>query len=73
MVEWKDWIGYAASVLIAVSITISNNRYFRILNLIGSACFTIYGVFIRSWPVAIINAYCIGINIFHLIRRKKDA
>ncbi len=66
-----EWIGYLASVLIAVSITISSSFYFRILNLIGSACFVVYGLFIRSWPVAIINAYCFGINIFHLIRNRK--
>jgi len=59
-----EWIGYLASILIAVSITISGGFYFRILNLIGSACFVVYGVIIRSWPVAIINAYCFGINIF---------
>jgi hypothetical protein len=66
-----EWIGYLASILIAISITISSNIYFRILNLAGSICFMIYGIFIGSLPVAIINFYGIGINIFHLIRRKK--
>jgi len=66
-----EWIGYLASILIAVSITISNNFYFRILNLIGSACFMVYGIFIKSWPVAIINTYGIGINVFHLIKGRK--
>jgi hypothetical protein len=66
-----EWIGYLASILIAISITISNNFYFRIINLVGSACFMIYGIFIRSYPVAIINGYCIGINIFHLIKGRK--
>jgi len=71
MIEWKEWIGYLASILVAVSITISNNFYFRILNMTGSACFVVYGLFIGSYPVAIINAYCFGINIFHLIRNRK--
>lgn len=66
-----EWIGYLASILIAISITISSNFYFRILNLVGSACFMIYGIFIGSLPVAIINIYGIGINIFHLIKRRK--
>jgi len=67
-----EWVGYLASILIAISITISNNFYFRILNLVGSACFMVYGLFIRSFPVAIINAYGIGINIFHLIKGRKN-
>jgi hypothetical protein len=66
-----EWVGYLASILIAISITISSNIYFRILNLAGSICFMIYGILIRSFPVAIINLYGIGINLFHLIRRRK--
>jgi len=68
-----EWIGYLASILIAISLTISSNFYFRIINLAGSACFIVYGIFIKSWPVAIINTYCIGINIFHLIKNRKKA
>ena len=65
-------IGYAASILIAVSITIKGGLYFRILNLAGSICFFIYGIIIGSHPVAIINLYGAGINIFHLIRIYKE-
>jgi len=61
-------IGYAASLLIAISITIKGGLYFRILNLAGSVCFFIYGIIIGSHPVAIINFYGAGINIFHIIR-----
>ena len=64
-------VGYLASILIAISITIKGGFYFRILNLAGSICFFIYGLLIRSWPVAIINIYGIGINIFHLARDRK--
>ena len=63
-----EWIGYLASVLVAVSITIKGGFYFRVLNLAGSICFMIYGLIIRAWPVVIINTYGIGINIFHMIK-----
>ncbi|MCL2244985.1 MAG: YgjV family protein [Treponema sp.] len=65
-----EWIGYLASALVAVSITIKGGFYFRVLNLAGSICFLIYGVIIGSIPVIIINTYGIGINIFHLIKLK---
>ena len=72
-----EWVGYLASVLVAVSITIKGGLYFRILNLAGSICFLLYGIIISSIPVIIINIYGIGINIFHLVRiildsRKKN-
>ena len=70
-----EWVGYIASGLVAISITIKGGLYFRILNLAGSVCFLIYGIIIGSWPVKIINVYGIGINIFHLtkiiLNRKK--
>ena len=64
-----EWIGYAASVLIAISITIKGGFYLRVFNVAGSVCFMIYGFLIGSWPVALINIYAVGINIFHLIRK----
>ena len=62
-----EWVGYLASALVAISITIKGGLYFRILNLAGSICFLIYGIIIGSWPVKIINVYGIGINVFHLL------
>jgi hypothetical protein len=67
-----EFIGYLASILIAVSITIKGGFYFRILNMAGSVCFLVYGLFIGAWPVALINLYGTGINLFYLIRNKKD-
>ena len=63
-----EWVGYLASVLVAISITIKGGLYFRVLNLAGSICFLIYGIIIGSWPIKIINIYGIGINVFHLSR-----
>ena len=63
-----EWVGYLASVLVAISITIKGGLYFRILNLAGSICFLAYGIILGSIPIIIINIYGIGINIFHLIK-----
>jgi hypothetical protein len=70
-----EWLGYLASVLVAISITMKGGVWFRILNMAGAICFLIYSLFIGSWPVALINIYGTGINIFHLIRviRKKES
>jgi len=67
-----EWIGYIASVLVAVSITIKGGIYFRVLNLAGSVCFLVYGIILKSVPVMIINAYSIGINFFHIIKLLRE-
>jgi len=64
----SEWIGYAASVLVAISITIKGGIYFRILNFAGSICFLIYGLMLNSLPIILINIYGSVINIFHIIR-----
>ena len=73
MIQWTEWIGYLASVLIAVSITIKGGLIFRIFNLSGSIVFFVYGMLIGSLPVAFINVYGTGINIFHIIKLIRSA
>lgn len=59
-------IGYAASVLIAVSLMMSSIIKLRILNLSGAFTFTVYGYLIGSMPVLLLNALIVGINIYYL-------
>jgi GNAT superfamily N-acetyltransferase len=63
-----ELIGYAASVLVALSLMMSSILRLRIINLVGSTLFAIYGVLIDAWPVAIVNAFITCINIFYLVR-----
>lgn len=59
-------IGYAASVLVAVSLMMSKIVRLRIVNLIGAATFSLYGVLIGSVPVAGMNAFIVFINLWYL-------
>jgi len=73
MVNWVDCVGYLASVLVAISITIKGGFYFRILNLAGAICFLIYGIIIKSLPVILINIYAAVINTIHAVRLKLES
>ena len=70
MINLVDIIGYLASILVAISITIKGGFYFRIFNLSGAVCFFVYGLFTRAWPVVIINLYGVGVNIFYIFKEK---
>lgn len=63
-----ELIGYIASVLVAISLTMSSILRLRIINLVGATLFTVYGTVIGSVPVAGVNAFIVCINIFYLIR-----
>ena len=59
-------VGYAASVLVAVSLMMSSILKLRLINLVGSLAFTVYGVLIHAYPVAAVNALIVLINLYYL-------
>lgn len=66
--DWTEWLGYIASVVVAVSLTMANIRRLRWINLVGAIAFTIYGFVLRLYPVLVVNGFIVGINIYYLVR-----
>lgn len=62
-----ELIGYVASVLIAISLMMSSVLRLRIINLVGSITFTVYGVLIGAYPVAIVNFLIVLIDLYYLV------
>ena len=50
-----EWFGYAASVVVAVSLLMSSLIKLRWINMVGSLMFTGYGLLIGAYPVALLN------------------
>jgi len=65
-------IGYLASLLVAISLMMSAIVKLRIINLLGSLTFTIYGILIDAWPVALMNAFIVFVNIYYLAKFYRD-
>ena len=61
-------IGYLASGIIAVSMTMSSIVRFRWINLVGASTFAIYGVLIGALPVALLNGFILVVDIYYLLR-----
>ncbi len=68
---WFEVIGYAGSLLVLVSMLMTSVVKLRVINLIGSAIFTVYALLIRSYPTALMNVCLVGINLYHLIRQSR--
>lgn len=66
MVDVYEWIGYLGSVLVAWSITLPNLHRLRQMNLLGASVFTVYGVLVEAWPVALVNGFIAIVNIWNL-------
>ena len=73
-VTWIEWFGYAASVVVAISLTMSSIVKLRWFNLTGAMMFSSYGFIIGALPVGFLNLFIVVINIVYLVRmyREKD-
>jgi len=69
-----EWFGTAMSAIVAFSLTQKNIKRLRIINLIGSIGFSIYGFLIQAWPVVGLNMFIAVVNIYYLTQlyRRKD-
>jgi hypothetical protein len=69
-----EWFGYAASIVVAVSLLMSSLIKLRWINMAGALMFTAYGLLIRAYPVALLNFAIAIINVYYLakIYRQQD-
>ncbi|MFP4286290.1 MAG: hypothetical protein ACLFRI_01215 [Candidatus Izemoplasmataceae bacterium] len=66
MENFVEYLGYVASFIILVSLVMRSIKRLRFINLVGSLIFAIYGYFIGSIPVVVMNLGIVGINIYYL-------
>jgi len=67
-------IGYLGSILVAISLMMKSLVRLRVINLFGALFFTIYGILLGAYPVAVLNGLIVGIDVYYLIQmwRQKD-
>ena len=63
-----QWIGYAASVIIALSMTMNSIVKFRWINLCGAITFSTYGFLIGALPVGFLNGFIVSVDIYYLFK-----
>ncbi|WP_461629794.1 hypothetical protein [Labilibaculum euxinus] len=74
-IQLLEWIGYAASVLVLISLTMTSIVKLRWYNLTGAVLFSAYGFLIGSLPVGIMNFLIVCANLYNLqkmYKRKED-
>ncbi len=69
-----EWIGYAASLIVLVSLLMTSVKRLRWINLFGSLIFAVYGILIGAIPVGAMNAGIVLINAYFIYQMyaKKD-
>lgn len=67
-----ELIGYLASIFVAISLLMSDIKQLRYVNSIGCILFVVYGLYIGAYPVALMNAFCFLINLYHLYKLRAN-
>ncbi len=60
--------GYFASILILTSLLMSSAVKLRIINAVGAAVFTVYGILIHSYPTAFLNGVSVIVDIYYIVK-----
>ncbi len=63
-----QWIGYVASVIIALSMTMNSIVKFRWINLAGAITFSTYGFLIGALPVGFLNGFIVCVDVYYLFK-----
>lgn len=61
-----QWIGYFASGVIALSMTMNSILKFRWVNIVGAFTFALYGYLIGAFPVMLLNSIIVLVDIYYL-------
>ncbi len=63
-----ELLGYVASVLLAISLSVNGELKFRWVNSLGCIAFITYGVMINAFPVTLTNVVLLLINAYQLTK-----
>jgi hypothetical protein len=66
--DFLSLFGYFASLIIAISMTMSSIVKFRWINLTGALAFATYGFLIHAIPVTFLNGFIAAVDIYYLFR-----
>lgn len=72
--DWVEWFGYLASLVVLISLTMSSIIKLRVINFIGCLLFASFAYFIDSVPTIFMNLSIACINMYYLyqIYRTKE-
>lgn len=67
---FRELLGTLASVLVMLSYTLDGKKL-RIVNIVGSILFIIYGIMLGGISVIILNSITIPIHLYYILKEEK--
>lgn len=70
--DWIEILGYIATTLVASSFLMRDVIKLRAINAIGAVLFVIYGIILKTYPVAALNAFLTCVNAYYIWQDMKQ-
>ena len=70
--DFIELLGYMATFFVAASFLFKSIIHLRVVNTIGAVLFVVYGLMKGAYPVAVLNAFLVFVNLYQLYRLKKE-
>ena len=70
--DFIELLGYVATFFLATSFLFKSIIHLRVVNTIGAVLFVVYGLMKGAYPVAVLNAFLVFVNLYQLYRLKKE-
>ncbi len=67
---YMEIFGYIGTALVIISMLMTSVVKLRVINICGSTISMIYAIFGGAWPIVLLNASLVAINIFQLLRMR---
>ena len=69
-----EYSGYLGFIFVALSLSMKDIKWLRLLNLVGAIIFVFYGIIKGGiMPVVILNAYLTVTNSYHLFKLNQSS
>ena len=66
--DWIEIFGYIGMFTVLISMTLHNIKNLRIANSLSGLIFFFYGIMLHAYPIIIMNALIIVMNLYRLKR-----
>lgn len=70
--DWIELIGILGSVFVLISFLMKDILVIRIINIVGSVIFIVYGIIIGAMATWFVNAALIVVHIIYIIKELKN-
>ncbi|MGF1731302.1 hypothetical protein [Photobacterium kasasachensis] len=67
-----ELLGYASSLMVAISLMMKDIVWLRVLNFVGCVLFTTYGFMIDAMPVVVTNGFIACVNVYFLAKMQQE-